>query len=187
MREIEKMHAGQWYDANFDKELLELRDRAEQLCYDFAHTRPGSPEQKKALEDLLTRPLEQGVTVLPPVYIDYGPYTTIGAGTFINHGCYLMDGGGITIGKNVFIGPYCGFYTANHPMDYKRRNAGLEVALPIVVGDNCWFGAGCSVMPGVTIGSGCVIAAGSVVTKDLPDNSFAAGVPAVVKRIIDQE
>ena len=71
-------------------------------------------------------------------------------------------------------------------MDYTNRNKGLEKALPIKVGDNCWFGANVSVMPGVTIGNGCVIAAGSVVTKDLPDNSLAAGVPATIKRKIEQ-
>lgn len=77
-----------------------------------------------------------------------------------------MDGGTITIGKNVFIGPFCGFYTASHPVNYKDRNKELEKALPIHIGDNCWFGANVTVLQGVTIGSGCVIAAGSVVTHD---------------------
>ena len=98
-----------------------------------------------------------------------------------------MDGADITIGNHAFIGPYCGFYTAAHPIDYSNRNKGLEKALPIVVGDNCWFGANVSVMPGVTIGSGCVIAAGSVVTHDIPENSMIAGVPAKVIKTIIQE
>ncbi len=186
MTETEKMRAGQWYDANFDKELLETRLAAEQLTYDFNQARPGSDEQGAALAQLLGRPVPEGVTVLAPVYFDYGPYTTLGEGTFVNHGCYFMDGGTVTLGGNVFVGPYCGFYTANHPLDFEHRNAGLEKALPIVVGDNCWFGANVSVMPGVTIGAGSVIAAGSVVTHDIPENSLAAGVPAVVKRTIDQ-
>ena len=80
-----------------------------------------------------------------------------------------------------------GRFAATHPMNYTDRNKGLEKALPITVGDNCWFGANVSVMPGVTIGSGCVIAAGSVVTEDVPDNSMAAGVPAVVKKEIQQK
>ena len=86
----------------------------------------------------------------------------------------------------VFIGPSCGFYTANHPLDYTNRNQGLEKALPIKIGDNCWFGANVSVMPGVTIGAGCVIAAGAVVTKDMPANSLIAGVPAKVIKTIEQ-
>ena len=185
MTETEKMKAGQWYDANFDKELLEQRLKAEQITYDFNNARPGSDEQQDALKELLGTENVDGISVLAPVYFDYGKeYTSLGKGTFVNHGCYFMDGGTITIGENAFIGPFCGFYTANHPLDYKRRNEGLEVALPIKVGDNCWFGANVSVMPGVTIGSGCVIAAGSVVTSDIPDNSLAMGVPAkVVKKI----
>ena len=187
MTEIEKMKAGEWYDANFDQQLINLRLDAEQLTYDFNNARPGSDAQKDALKKLLGTDDIADLAILAPVYFDYGSsYTTFGKGTFVNHGCYFMDGGTITIGKNVFIGPFCGFYTANHPLDYKRRNEGLEVALPITIGDNCWFGANVSVMPGVTIGNSCVIAAGSVVTRDLPDNSVAAGVPAVVKKQITQ-
>lgn len=105
----------------------------------------------------------------------------------MNHSCYFMDGGGVHIGNNVFIGPFCGFYTASHPMNYADRNQGLERALPITVGDNCWFGANVSVLQGVIIGSGCVIAAGSVVTEDVPDNCMVAGVPAVIKKRIEQK
>ena len=90
------------------------------------------------------------------------------------------------IGENVFIGPFCGFYTASHPINYADRNKGLERALPIRIGDNCWFGANVSVMQGVTIGTGCVIAAGSVVTKDVPENCLVAGVPATIKKRIGQ-
>ena len=99
---------------------------------------------------------------------------------------YFMDGASIEIGDHVFIGPSCGFYTANHPLNYTRRKQGLEKALPIKVGNNCWFGANVSVMPGVTIGAGCVIAAGAVVTKNMPDNSLIAGVPAKVIKTIEQ-
>ena len=186
MTEKEKMRSGLWHDANFDKDLLTERQKAEELCWDFNNARPGSDEQKAALGGLLGTEVPEGLTVLAPAYFDYGCYTSFGKGGFANHGCYFMDGGGITIGENVFIGPYCGFYTASHPMDIANRNKGLEKALPIVVGDNCWFGANVSVLQGVTIGSGCVIAAGSVVTSDIPDNCMAAGVPAVVKKKIEQ-
>jgi len=187
MTEKDKMLKGEWYDANFDKELVEVRRKAEIYCYDFNMARPGSDLQNNALKELLGTEIPEGVTVLAPVYFDYGNYTKLGKGTFVNHGCYFMDGGTVTIGENVFIGPFCGFYTATHPMNYTDRNKGLEKALPITVGDNCWFGANVSVMPGVTIGSGCVIAAGSVVTQDVPDNSMVAGVPAVVKKEIQQK
>lgn len=184
--EKEKMERGEWHDANFDEELLAKRARAEALCYDFNMGKPGSDAQLDALKTLLDTDLPAALTVLSPAYFDYGDKTTFGDGCFVNHGCYFMDGGSITFGDNVFIGPFCGFYTASHPLGAKERNLGLERALPIVVGDNCWFGANVSVLQGVTIGSGCAIAAGSVVTEDLPDNVMAAGVPAVVKKIIEQ-
>ena len=184
--ERDKMLRGEWYDANFDEALLKERLTAERYCYTFNQAMPGSEEQQEALKNLLGGEIPDGLSVLAPVYFDYGgTRTELGAGTFVNHGAYFMDGGGITIGKNVFIGPFCGFYTATHPKQFAQRNKGLEKALPIKVGDDCWFGANVSVLPGVTIGSGCVIAAGSVVTKDVPDNSVAAGVPAVVKSKIE--
>ena len=186
--EREKMLRGAWYDANFDKALIDERRKAELACHAFNQAEPGSEAQLNSLRQLLGGRVPDGVTVLAPVYFDYGGnFTTLGEGTFVNHGAYFMDGGGITIGKNVFIGPFCGFYTASHPMAFAQRNTGLEKALPIKVGDNCWFGANVSVMPGVTIGSGCVLAAGSVITKDVPDNSMVAGVPAVIKKKIAQE
>ena len=180
MSEKEKMLRGEWHDANFDDALLKERRTAELLCYDFNMAKPGSAEQSTALKDLLGVDPPEGLTVLAPVYFDYGTYTHFSRGTFVNHGC------SIHIGENVFIGPYCGFYTASHPMNYVDRNKGLERALPIVVGDNCWFGANVSVMQGITIGAGCVIAAGSVVTKDIPENCLVAGVPATIKKRIDQ-
>ena len=109
MTEKEKMLRGEWHDANFDDTLLKERRNAESHCYDFNIARPGSSEQITALKNLLGTELPDGLTVLAPVYFDYGPYTHFGKGTFVNHGCYFMDGGGIHIGENVFIGPYCGF------------------------------------------------------------------------------
>ncbi len=186
MTEREKMLAGEIYDANFDPDILKDRLNAEELTFDFNSLRPSDPRKTEILRQILGGELKEGITVLSPVYFDYGNLTKLGRGTFVNHGCYFMDGGTIEIGENVFIGPFTGFYTAAHPTDHARRNLGLEWAKPIRVGDNCWFGANVSVMPGVTIGSGCVIAAGSVVTTDIPDNSIAAGVPAVVKKKIAQ-
>ncbi len=186
MTEYEKMLRGELYDANFDPNILKERMKAESLSYDYNNLRPDDPKRQEVLKEILGYEPE-ALTLLSPVYFDYGPLTKFGKGVFVNHGCYFMDGGGITIGDSTFIGPFSGFYTAAHPVDYERRNQGLEWALPIVVGKNCWFGANVSVMPGVTIGDGCVIAAGSVVTKDIPANSVAAGVPAVVKKKIEQE
>lgn len=99
----------------------------------------------------------------------------------------MLDAGGVSFGDNVFVAPNCGFHTSGHPIDFERRNQGLEYAYPIKVGDNVWFGAGVQVMPGVTIGSNVVIGAGSVVVKDIPSDSVAVGNPCKVIRPITEE
>ncbi|MBR5047891.1 MAG: sugar O-acetyltransferase, partial [Eubacterium sp.] len=100
----------------------------------------------------------------------------------------ILDAGGVTFGNDVFIAPSCGFHTSGHPIDYERRNQGLEYAYPIVVGNNVWIGAGVQVMPGVTIGSNVVIGGGSIVTKNIPDNSVAVGNPCrVIRPITDDD
>lgn len=95
-----------------------------------------------------------------------------------------MDPAKVTFGDNVFIGPNCGFYTANHPLDPTERNKGLETAEPIKVGNNVWFGADVTVLAGVTIGDNCTIGTGSVVTKNIPANSVAVGNPCKIVRKI---
>lgn len=131
--------------------------------------------------------LGEDCVILSPFVTDYGYYCRIGQGTFINHNAYLMDGGGITIGHHCFIGPNCGMYTAVHPLLAEERNEGLELALPITIGDNCWIGGDVTILPGVTIGSNTVIGAKSVVTKDIPDHVVAAGNPCRVIRAITEK
>ena len=186
MTEKEKMLAHEWYDANFDKELRMDRQRAKDLCFEYNHTRPSDIEKRQAiLKELLGYEAKQ-LSISSPFDTDYGWNIKVGENVFINSNSYLMDGGGITIGDNVFIGPSCGLYTAHHPFNYQDRNKGWELAKPIHIGSNIWFGASVTVTPGVSIGDGSVIAAGSVVTNDIPPNSLAAGVPAKVIRTIDQ-
>lgn len=187
MNELEKMKAGMWYDANNDPELLQKRLKCMDLCFELNQTKPSQLTAKKKILKQLIGDIPDGLEILTPFTCDYGNNIHLGKNVFINSHCYLMDGANITIGNDVFIGPYCGFYTANHPLQYMPRNKGLEKALPITIGDNCWFGANVSVMPGVTIKSGCVVAAGAVITKDMPENSLIAGVPAKVIKKIDQK
>jgi len=125
--------------------------------------------------------------ITAPFWCDYGYNIEIGENFYTNHNCVILDGAKVKFGDNVFVAPNCGFYTAGHPIDFQRRNAGLEYAYPITVGDNVWFGGGVQVMPGVTIGSNVVIASGSVVNRDIPDNVVAAGNPCRVVRPITQE
>ena len=181
------MRAGIWYDPNNDEELIRLRHDAQALCGKLNALLMNQEEEKQeVLRQLLGYGPDHFDLVLP-FFCDYGKNIHLGEGVFINTNSYLMDCADITIGSHTFIGPYCGIYTAAHPMRYKYRNIGLEKAIPVSIGENCWLGANVSVMPGVKIGNGCVIAAGAVVTKDIPDNAVAAGVPAKIVRYIDQE
>ena len=107
---------------------------------------------------------------------------TLGEHVFINYNCTFLDGGGIRIGDHTLIGPDCHLYTPQHPMDYVARREPQEYSVPITIGADCWLGGNVTVCPGVTIGDRCIIAAGSVVTHDIPSDSLAAGNPAVVKK-----
>ena len=187
MTESEKMKLGLWYDANFDDELVQQRLIAEDLCFKLNSTRPSKTEDRNAILNQLIPNLGKNCTILSPFITDYGYYCSIGHDTFINHNAYLMDGGGITIGHHCFIGPNCGMYTATHPVLAEERNQGLEKALPIVIGDNCWIGADVTILPGVTIGSNTIIGAKSVITKDIPDHVIALGNPCRVLRPITED
>ena len=188
MSEKEKMLAGMLHDANNDKELIEERVRAKDMCYEYNNLKPSDVKnQEKLLRKLLGK-TKDNFCIIAPFWCDYGYNIEIGENFFANHNCIILDGGKITFGNNVFIAPDCGFYTASHPIDYERRNQGLEYAYPITIGDNVWIGGGVKVMPGVTIGDNVVIGAGSVVTKDIPENVVAAGNPCrVIRQITDED
>ena len=135
MTEREKWEAGLWYDANFDEELRIEREKAEERYTEFNQTRPSQKEKHKLLPGMA-----EDVVILPHFYTDYGYNCVIGAGSYLNHGAYLMDCAKITIGQHCFIGPGCGMYTAIHPILPQERNSGLELCKPITLGDNVWLG-----------------------------------------------
>ena len=187
MTEKEKMLKQMLYDANYDKDLLVQRTKAKELCYDFNNLRPSDEKgQKEILKKLLGK-TKNNFIVTAPFWCDYGYNIEVGENFYSNHNLVILDGGKVTFGDNVFIAPNCGFYTAGHPIDFERRNKGLEYAYPITVGNNVWIGAGVQVMPGVTIGDNVVIGGGSVVVKDIPSNSVAVGNPCKVIRAITEK
>ena len=186
MNEKQKMQNHMLYDANYDAELLAERARAKDLCHAFNQLRPSETEKQVAAMKTLLGKTRGTFCIVAPFWCDYGYNIEIGENFFANHNTVILDGAKVVFGDNVFIAPNCGFHTAGHPIDSARRNQGLEYAHPIVVGDNVWFGAGVQVMPGVSIGSNVVIGSGSVVTRDIPDNVVAAGVPCKVIRPITE-
>ena len=188
LTEKEKMLAGQWYNANFDAKLAEERAFVKDLCLELNSTRMQDlNRRRKILREILPNVDADAVEILSPFMVDYGYNTYLGAGTFLNHNCYLMDCAEIRLGKKVFVGPNCGFYTAIHPLDKVKRAEGLEIAKPIVIGDDVWIGGDVTILPGVTIGSGSVIGAKSLVTKDIPANVMAFGNPARVVKTVGLE
>lgn len=175
--EKEKMLCGEIYDANYDVMLLHERDKSKEKCYNYNNLHPFHKEEKKVLLKKLLGKTGDSFIIEPNFFCDYGYNIEIGENFYSNHNLVILDGAKVKFGDNVFIGPNCSFYTAGHPVDVITRNKGLEYAKPISVGDNVWIGGNVVVLPGVTIGNNCVIGAGSVVVKDIPDNVMACGNP----------
>lgn len=187
MTEGEKMRRGLLYDANNDPELLAERARCKDLCFAYNQLPPSRTEEQEALIRRLLGRTRERFCVTAPFWCDYGRNIEIGENFYTNHNCVILDGAKVTFGDNVFIAPNCVFSTAGHPLDAGQRNRGLEYAYPITVGDNVWFGASVTVLPGVRIGSNTVIGAGSVVNRDIPDGVVAVGNPCRVLRPITGE
>ena len=187
MTEKEKMQKGILYDANYDALLIEERRKAKALCHEFNSLSALDEENHQIIMKRLLGKTGKNCFITAPFWCDYGYNIEIGDNFFTNHNTVILDCAKTVFGDNVFIGPGCGFYTAGHPVDFERRNQGLEYAWPITVGNNVWIGGGVHVMPGVTIGNNVVIGGGSVVTKDIPDDSVAAGNPCRVIRKITEE
>lgn len=136
------------------------------------------------LSEIIGTVIHQSTTIFAPFYTNFGQFTSIGKNVFINHACSFLDMGGITIEDEVLIGPRVNLVTENHPLNPNDRRA-LTVK-PITIKQGAWIGAGATILPGVTIGENAVVAAGSVVSKDVPNNMIVGGVPAkVIKSIND--
>ena len=133
---------------------------------------------------ILGKPLDGSTTVLPPLYIDYGKPVAIGRGCFIQQCCTFFGRGGIVIGDDVFIGPKVNLITINHDPDPDNRSA--TYGRPIVIEDKVWIGINSTILPGVRIGYGAIVGAGSVVTKDVPVMTVVAGNPAKIIKTIEK-
>lgn len=178
--EYEKMRSQELYYFS-DPEIHASLVHAKKVCARLRSMTIYDEDYRQVIEELIPG-IPQSTTICPPFHCDHGTGIILGENVFMNYDCIMLDRGYIRIGKHTLIGPHCQFYTPQHPMDYVERREEKETAYPITIGEDCWLGGNVVVCPGVTIGNRCIIAAGSVVTKDIPDDSLAAGVPAVVKR-----
>jgi maltose O-acetyltransferase len=179
----ERMLRGELYRFD-DPELASDQARAQELLERYNAT----PHADQKLRDSLLRELlgdvGEGVVVKPTFRCDYGRHITIGAGTFVNYDCVMLDVAPIRIGAACQIATRVQILTATHPIDPEPRRRGWEYAEPIEIGDNVWLGSGAVVCPGVTIGENTVVGVGAVVTRDLPGGVVAVGIPARVQREI---
>lgn len=167
-------------------ELVQARERAV-IATDRYNASFGQPaEVREALLRDLLRHAGTGAFFEPTFRCEFGYNISVGDGFYANFDCVMLDGGGITIGEQVLLGPRVGIYTTNHALDPAERAAGACVAKPVVIGSRVWIGGGVTINPGVTIGDGAVIGSGSVVTSDIPARTVAAGVPARVIRPITE-
>lgn len=184
MTDKEKRDNQELYDANYNEDLINEMKAAKDICFQYNNINPLDREKREKIIKKLFGGTGEHVLVESNFYCDYGYNIYVGENFYMNHNCVILDGAKVEFGDNVFIGPNCGFYTAGHPIEIELRNAGLEYAKPIGVGDNVWFGGNVVVLPGVTIGNNVTIGAGSIVTKDIPDGCIAYGNPCKVVRKI---
>lgn len=192
MTQDERRAAGLLFDP-LDPQLKAQKGRAHALSRAYSATDESDTQQRAEILSALFAAIGDHAFIQGPLFVHYGVHTRIGTHFFGNYDLTIQDDAEVTIGDHCDFGPKVTIVTPLHPMLADEREAlplpggaprRLCWARPVHIGDRCWFGAGVTVCPGVTIGSGCVIGAGSVVTRDIPANSFAAGVPCRVIRTL---
>jgi acetyltransferase-like isoleucine patch superfamily enzyme len=174
---LDRLRAGEPIRLN-DPEYFKIQavvDRTIQLSTQL-NTATGIDLIRERLGDIIGTTLDESTTVFAPFYTNFGQFINIGKNVFINHACSFLDMGGITIEDDVLIGPKVNVITENHPLDPADRRA--LICKPIVIKRNAWIGAGATILPGVTVGENAVVAAGAVVSKDVPANTIVGGIPA---------
>ncbi|GAA5646117.1 MULTISPECIES: sugar O-acetyltransferase [Vibrio] len=185
MTEFEKMTSGELFDGG-DESINVVRDKASELGRDLNQT-SDEDTRRAILNDLLAQ-FGEGSVIRSPFCCEFGQTISIGHNTFINMNATMLDGAHITIGNHVLIGPNAQFYTAGHSLDYRRRRTWETFCQPIVVEDDVWIGGNVVINQGVTIGARSVIAANSVVTRDVPPDSLVGGTPAkLIRRLTEND
>lgn len=186
MNQRERMLAGLPYKAWLDG-LGEERFACKKKIYEFNNLSPNLNESAPSLLKSILGKTGENIWIEAPFHCDYGWNIEVGENFFANYNLTILDVAKVTIGKNVQIAPNVSIYTAGHPIHPDTRNTGFEYGIPITIGDNVWIGGNVVILPGVKIGDNVVIGAGSVVTKDIPDNVIAMGNPCNIVREITEE
>ncbi|MCF0132981.1 MAG: sugar O-acetyltransferase [Blautia sp.] len=185
MNIYEKMHSGKIYDPG-EQELLEEQFVYMNLLHQFNTANPTDFEKKESLLKQIFAEIGEGCFITAPFYANWGGHHVhFGKGIYCNYGVTMVDDTHIYVGDYTQFGPNVVVATAGHPIlpELRGKNP-LQYNVPVVIGKNCWIGAGAIILPGITIGDNTVIGAGSVVTKDIPDNVIAVGNPCRVVRSI---
>lgn len=186
MNQKERMLAGLPYKAWMDG-LSEERLENKKKIYKYNNLEPGNFEvQDRLIKEILGK-TGKNINIEAPFHCDYGYNIEVGENFFANYNLTILDVGKVIIGDNAQIAPNVSIYTAGHPVHPDSRNSGYEYGIAITIGDNVWIGGNTCILPGVTIGNNVVIGAGSVVTKDIPDNVIAAGNPCKIIREITEK
>lgn len=181
-----KMEVGELY-TDHGEGLPEERRAGKELVYDYNLTRPAEETRRKALLQQLLGSVGENCWIEPPIRVAYGSHIHIGNNFYGNFNLVVVDDATVTIGDNVMVAPNVTISTAGHPIDPDIRITGQQFSLPVQIEDNVWLGTGVIIHPGVVIGRNSVIGSGSVVTKSIPSNVVAAGVPCRVLREITVE
>jgi maltose O-acetyltransferase len=184
MNEREKMLAGELYDP-LDPELTAARGRARDLCQALNATRESEHEDRRRLLKQIFGKGGDSVWMQPPFFCDYGANIELGERVFFNFNCVVLDVCPVRIGDYTLFGPAVQIYTPMHPLNAELRRR-QEFGKPVDIGSDVWVGGGALILPGVHIGSRSVVGAGSVVTRDIPEDVFAAGNPCRVIREIKE-
>ncbi|KFN08095.1 maltose acetyltransferase domain-containing protein [Paenibacillus macerans] len=182
--EKEKMLAGDWYDAS-DPALVAERLRARGLTREFNATQEDERERRTGILKQLFGSCGDDIYIEPTFRCDYGTNIYVGNHFYANFDCVILDVCEVHIGEYCFMAPGVHIYTAAHPLNPAERNSGAEFGKPVKIGNNVWIGGRAVIVPGVTIGDNAVIAAGAVVTKDVPAGAVVGGNPAKIIKTIE--
>lgn len=173
---LQILRSGEWCHC-ISPEISAILLDCEEKCFRLNNLPPSSADERRTIIKRLLGKIGNHFIIHSPFHCDFGTNITIGENFIANFNLTILDETRVTIGDNVFIGPNVSIYTVTHALDISQRNEGLMQARPVTIGNNVWVCGNCVILPGVSIGEGCVIGAGSVVTRDIPPHTLAVGNP----------